>query len=458
VNTAYIDLAPYQAAFPQKVDWNRPYQSLSGEAVYRYKFESGMLKVYGAFDGSRFDLNEESINAPFKTRVDLKNNNFYFNTSYKGKFGSNWQIVTGLSYGLGNNKINFDDNKLANTEHASHLKLKLKKSFSERVKLSFGADYFMTKFDEDFQSTFKSGYDSNIVAAYTEADIFFSNKLAAKVGIRVSNNDLLNQTAISPRASIAYKVSNDSQFSFAYGQFEQAPKQDYLKYYDDFENEKASHYILNYQYTNGKRILRAELYYKKYDDLVKYDTDLAQFDSQFNNNGFGYAKGLDVFWRDGKSVKYLEYWLSYSYIDSKRDYKDYAAEVTPSFVAKQNISLVTKYWINDWKSQVGFSHTFNTGRPYNDPNKTQFMSGKTKTYNNLSFNWSYLLSQQKILYFSVSNVMGTKNVYGYEYSNTADTNGVFNRRAITPTADRFFFVGFFWTISNDKKSNQLDNL
>ena len=54
--------------------------------------------------------------------------------------------------------------------------------------------------------------------------------------------------------------------------------------------------------------------------------------------------------------------------------------------------------------------------------------------------------------------MGTQNVFGYEYANTPDSNGIYNSRAITPTADRFFFVGFFWTISNDKKTNQLYNL
>jgi hypothetical protein len=200
------------------------------------------------------------------------------------------------------------------------------------------------------------------------------------------------------------------------------------------------------------------VYYKDYTNLVKYDTEIPLYQSKYTNNGFGYAKGLDVFWRDGKTIKNVEYWLSYSYIDTKRDYKNYQTEVTPSFVAKQNISLVAKYWINDLKSQVGFSNSFNTGRPYNNPNEMQFMNSKTKTYNNLSVNWAYLITQQKILYFSVSNVIGTKNVYGYEYANSPDANGIYNRRAITPTADRFFFVGFFWTISNNKKDNQLNNL
>ncbi|MES2747806.1 MAG: TonB-dependent receptor [Bacteroidota bacterium] len=458
VNTAYIDLAPYQAAIPQNVDWNRAFQSLSGEAVYRYKVERGLFKVYVAFDSSRFDINQESINTIEKTRVNLKNNNFYLNASYKGNFGSNWQLTTGLSYGLGDNKIGIDVNKINNTEYASHLKFKIKKSFSDRIKLSFGADYFITQFEEDFDATFTNGYDANIAAVYAETDIFFSKNLAAKVGIRAFNNDLLDETSVSPRVSLAYKVSKASQFSLAYGEFEQAPRQDYLKYSDNFSNEKASHYIFNYQYNFNKRTFRAEVYYKDYNNLVKYDTQMPQFNSQFNNNGYGYAKGLDIFWRDNKSIKYLEYWFSYSYIDTKRDYKDYEAEVTPSFVAKHNISLVTKYWINDWKSQVGFAHSFNSGRPFDNPNETAFMNGKTKVYNNLSFNWAYLISQQKILYFSVSNVLGTQNVFAYEYANTPDSNGFYNRREITPTADRFFFIGFFWTISDNKKDNQLNNL
>ncbi len=458
VNTAYIDLAPYQATIPQDVDWNKPFQSLSGETVYRYNFANGIFKAYASFDASRFDLNQEDINLPEKVRVNLRNNNFYLNSSYKGNFGGNWQIFTGISYGYGQNKIGIDANDVNSAEHASHLKLKFTKKLSERVKLNFGTDYFITKFDEDYNTTFKSGYDSNIAAVYTEADIFFSKKFAAKVGVRASTNDYIDESSISPRASLAYKVSKNSQFAFAYGNFEQAPRQEYLKYSSDFKTEKAAHYILNYQYVKGNRTLRTEVYFKQYNDLVKYDTENVQFDSQFSNDGEGFAKGLDIFWRDGKSIKYLEYWISYSYIDTKRDYKNYTAEVTPSFVSTHSLSLVTKYWISDWKSQVGFTHQFSSGRPYNNPNETAFMSGKTKTYNSLSFNWAYLLSQQKILYFSVSNILGTQNIFGYNYADTVNGNGLYDRKAITPTADRFFFVGFFWTISDNKKDNQLKNL
>lgn len=462
VNTSYVNLAPYQVAIPQAVDWNRAYQSISGEMVYRYQFNSGLLKTYIAFDAADFDLNQENINQPEKIRVDVRNNNLYLNSSYKGYFGSNYQLTTGISYGYSHNKIGIGLDDVKNAEHATHMKIKIGKNLSERVRVIAGADYFTTKFDEDFKENagdaFSSGYDNNIAAAYAETDIFFSKNFAAKAGFRFSHSDLLQESNLSPRLSLAYKVSKNGQFSLAYGDFVQSPRQEYLKYSSQFESEKTAHYILNFQYNKTGKTFRAEAYFKQYRDLVKYDTEISQFDSQFNNNGKGFAKGIDLFWRDNNSFKNLEYWISYSYIDTERDYKNYPKQVTPSFVADHSLSIVTKYWISDLRSQVGFTNSFNSGRPYNNPNESAFMSGKTKAYNNLSFSWAYLVSQQKILYFSVSNVLGTDNVFGYQYADNPNMNGEFQRQAIRQPADRFFFVGFFWTISENKKENQLKNL
>jgi len=464
VNAAYINLAPYQAVIPQNVEWNSPYQSLSGETVYRYHFVNGIFKLYAAFDSAKFDLNQENINFADKIRTDLKNNNFYLNASYNGTIGTGWNLISGISYGYNNNKVKYNINNVDSDENAAQLKLKLRKHFSNYFNLSFGTDYFITKFNEDFDNNsdikVSNGYDSNIAAFYTEGDILFSKSLALKIGFRLSNNSLLNEINLAPRASVAYKVSKTSQFSFAYGDFSQTPVADYIKYskYHQFESEKSRHYILNYQFTKPGQTFRAEAYYKDYSNLVQYNTKDIQYNSLFSNNGSGYAKGLDLFWRDSNLYKNLEYWISYSYIDSERDYKNFPTMATPNFIADHSLSVVTKYFITDWKSQIGFTNSFSTGRPYNNPNETKFMNGKTKSYNSLSFNWAYLLTTQKILYFSVSNILGAQNVFGYDYAKLPDANGVYNRQAVTPTADRFFFVGFFWTISQNKNDNQLKNL
>jgi hypothetical protein len=63
---------------------------------------------------------------------------------------------------------------------------------------------------------------------------------------------------------------------------------------------KATHYIAQYQKTGNSRTLRGEVFYKKYDDLLK--TGL-QNNRQvaINNNGNGDAKGFEIFWRDKKN-------------------------------------------------------------------------------------------------------------------------------------------------------------
>jgi outer membrane cobalamin receptor len=317
-------------------------------------------------------------------------------------------------------------------------------------------------YDDSYTETngldYKSEYNNDLIAAFSEADIFFSNLFAIKIGIRGERSEVSKTHNFAPRASLAYKTSDNGQFSLAYGDFYQDPSISYAKFSDELRAEKASHYILNYQYLSDGKTLRAEAYYKDYSNLVKFDTDGPRFDSNYDNLGSGYVTGLDVFWRDNKNIKNLDYWISYSYLDTKRDYLNFEEKATPNFAPNHNFSIVTKYWVSDWRSQVGFSYTHASGRPYDNPNTERFLAEKTKSYNNLSINWAYLISPQKILYCSVSNVLGFNNVNGYQYADSPNTGGVYNRRALRPNADIFFFIGFFWTISTDKTSNQLDNL
>jgi hypothetical protein len=337
----------------------------------------------------------------------------------------------------------------------------MKKSFSNRFKLNFGAEQFVTDFNENYSDpdfTAKLGFNNNISAAFTEADIIFSRKLALKLGARGEYSQLFKEFNISPRASFAYKTGKNSQLSLAYGDFYQQPESDVLKFTNNLEAQNTQHYILNYQYSANNRIFRAEVYRKQYNNLVTYNEDFPNFDSTFLNDGNGYAQGLDLFWRDNKSLKNIDYWVSYSYLDTERKYKNYPVSATPSFANKHNVSVVGKYWIDDWKSQIGISYQFGSGRPYTDLNQPGFLQKTAKSYNNVSLNWAYLISQQKILYVSINNVTAFKNVNGYQYANSPDSNGNFARRELRPAEDQFFFVGFFWTISDDGKDNQLDNL
>lgn len=464
INAQYINLAPYQWLIPNDkgARWNKPYESISGEAIFRSKKERSMFKFYTGFNFANLDIEQEDINFDEFIRFGLKNNNLYANSTYKQYLDNEWTFTAGASVSSDKNNIRFQTNDLEAQETASHLKLKLKKSFTNRFQLNFGAEHFITDYQETFTAqdgfTFNSDYTDNLSGAFTEADIFFSNSFAMKVGARAEYSSVMKEFTLAPRVSLAYKSSDKGQFSLAYGDFYQKPLPEYLKNTQDLETEKTSHYILNYQYSGGGKTFRAEAYYKDYNNLTKYNTVLPQFNSEFNNQGSGYATGLDIFWRDNKSIKNLDYWVSYSFLDTERDYRNFRERATPNFAPKHNLSLVTKYFITDWRSQVGFSYNFGSGRPYDNPNTPEFLAEKTKSYNNISLNWAYLVSQQKILFISVSNAAGFKNVNGYQYADAPNMDGVFDRRTIRPTADAFFFVGFFWTISDDNNKNQLDNL
>ena len=464
LNINYINLSPYEELIPstQGVRWISPYESISGETVFRSKGEKSMFKLYTGFNHANLDIEQEDINFDDFVRFRLKNNNLYFNASYKYYFENDWSLTSGASVAWDTNDIGIMEDQVDTKETSSHLKLKARKNFSNRFDLSFGAEYFHTDYDETFEDAsnnrFENGFVDGLWAAFAESDIFLSHQFAMKLGVRAEQTSLLDEFQLSPRASLAYKPWENGQFSLAYGDFYQRPLTEVVKFDAEVGMEKATHYILNYQYINNGKTFRAEAYYKDYDGLVQFNTEMPQFNSVYTNAGGGYAQGIDVFWRDSNIIKNLDYWASYSYLDTERQYRNFPERATPNFAPKHNFSLVTKYWVNDLRSQIGFSYAYATGRPYDNPNTADFMGERTRPFNNLSFNWAYLIDQQKILYFSVNNVLGTNNISNYQYANTPNSDGVFDRRAITPPADSFFFVGFFWTISTDGKSNQLDNL
>ena len=218
------------------------------------------------------------------------------------------------------------------------------------MSLSFGTELFNFDYEETFISPddfeFDSNYNDQLLAGFVESDIFLSNKFAMKLGARFENTSVLEESSFSPRLSLAYQSSDKGQFSFAFGEFYQNPQREVLKFDQNLRSEKTSHYILNYQYLANGKTFRAEAYYKGYDNLIKYNMESPQFNSQFSNLGLGYATGLDLFWRDNKSVENFDYWVSYSYLDTERDFRNFRELATPNFAAKHNLSVVSKYWMD----------------------------------------------------------------------------------------------------------------
>ncbi len=459
MNSSYINLGLMNLINGVRDDFNKPFIQAGGEAVYRQETKNGLWKTYAGASHSRFDVNQYDWPNDQDIRHFLKNNNIYVNSTFKGQLGKNTFSQYGMSYTFdGTNQINTDyilESKL----HAFHVIANFKNYLGKMAILKYGVDQ-LGVFTHSNQALIDSNFTDKakqlLSAVFLETTISPVPRLSFEFSLRGEYAYQYRKYNLSPRLKLAFKPQKGHLIASAFGLYhQQSPIQMESRLGRDGDFRQAWQALLNYSFEGKGRILRAEMFYKKYKHLLKYDNTNLE---DFKYDGNGYARGIELFWKDSKSIKHLQYWISYSYVDAKKDYKDYPSLARPLSTADHNLSVVAKYWVPVLRSQIGGSYSFASGNFYDNPNTSSFRDEKTKAYHNLSLNWSFLINQQMILFASVGNVLGIKNEFGYEYKNELNADDVFEGRAINASSKRSFFLGFFWTISDNKMDNQLDKL
>lgn len=465
----YANLSPYFKLIKQTPDYTRAPQLAGGSVNFRKKTsETGILKFYGYFNVSDLGLKTESLDSfpPYKNLFELKNDNIYTNLTYKERLGENYVITAGLSYSTNLDRINLNYDTIRSQSDLSQGRIMVSRALGKLSIIRAGVEY-QYSFDGFKDRLFNSNVYDNYTAEFLEADIFLSSKLVWRAGLRNEYSTLMKRLRLAPRTSLSYKLGQYSQVSVAYGQFYQKPDRDYLFYPTIPSYNRATHYIANIQHVDDYHTLRVEVYYKKYDNLTLTDTNTFMLPINNNmaipvgqntlasNNGYGYAQGVDVFWRDKKTIRGVDYWISYTYLDTKRKWLNYPTEVVPPFAATHTASLVFKKFFEKINLSTGFTYSYATGRPYYNPTNPDFMSDRTMDYNSLGINAAYLRQIKKcfaVLAVSITNALGSTQIYGYRYS--YDTQ---RRAAIMPPAKRFFFIGLFLSFGQDRSKEVIDN-
>lgn len=455
----HINLNPYNDVVDQRVNWIDGSVSWDGILAYKHKLKNGgMFKVLTMGNQSGFRLQQETIlNDQGYNDIAIKNQNAFGTASLNLPVGEKDNLYLGTSA-----SYNFDDQQMDSFGFESptfnyHFKTKFIHEFNPKQVLNSGAELFVVNAQRDLIDSvgrYPQEYTNVNTAIYTELDQYLSESLVLRGGVRVSHQSLLNEWKFSPRLSMAYKLNEASQFSFASGLYYQNPNQEYLLTTDDLEQEQAVHYILNYQRVKDQKVFRIETFLKDYDQLVTYKS-LHNPDG-YANSGDGYAYGWDVFWRDRGGIQNLDYWISYSWMKSERLFKDFPEKSSPGFSSAHNFSFVLKRFFPTLKSQMGATYSFTSGRPYENPNLDGFNESRTSAYHDLSFNIAYMPTANIILYASATNLLGSDQVFGYRYASAPNEQGVLDSEAIRLPARRFLFVGCFITIGAFNK--QLENL
>lgn len=460
----YENLTPYMRLFPQNRSWEKEPESLSGNLSFRLKTgKSGLLKLYATVGQTRLSTLEENLNDPGSDYLyKLVNDNYYINGSWTAEIAEDWILTTAASYTYNVDMSGLDSLPFNVQLQGAHAKAMLKYRLNDKIKIMAGTEAFSKKIDLEFPSPeLSAGYQTfrnNAVAGFIETELYASASFVTRVGLRAEYSDYLKKASLAPRISAAYKFSEKGQLSLSYGWFFQDPEDDFLLYTPDLDYERADHYTLNYIWNNDRRVWRTELYYKDYKGLVKYEGEGVNNIKSLNNSGYGYAYGLDLFWRDKKTIRDGEYWISYSFIDAQRDYLNYPHEAVPTFASKHNLTMVYKHWFSRLRSMIGGTYRLSSPRRYNNPNSEVFNNERTIPYQSLDVNWSYLHKQNVIFYVSVSNLLGFEQEFGRKYASVPDSEGMYYSAPKLPASKRFFILGCFITLSKKGEINQLDKI
>jgi vitamin B12 transporter len=448
--------------------------------------KTGMLKYFGYFSSNGLGFTEPSIDTPaFRDGFKLKNLNTYHNLSWKETLSNGWRVFTGMSFtfnkdlihgGLRNNQeeevvvngMEFKNFQLDTKGHFFNAKAVIEKRLQGLSAIRFGSEYNYSNDGVDFTlyngEKYPNRVQEHLNSLFAEADIYLTNDVAAKIGSRLEHSALLKRYNFAPRVSLAYKLGAESQASLAYGIFYQTPERRYLPGATDLNFTKAVHYIAQYQKVSAQQTFRAEVFYKKYEDLIKTGIINGREVAK-GNDGYGDAKGFEFFWRDRKTIKNFDYWISYSFLDTKRDHLNYPFAIQPAYAARHTGSLVMKKFITKLKTQFNASYTYASARPYYNIRLNQadnqykiFDQGKTIPYNSVSISVNYLPNVFKqgagkftVFVFSINNVFNSKQIYGYKYSG----NGI-RKEAIVPPSRMFVFLGAFFSFGVDRSQEAVD--
>jgi hypothetical protein len=431
---------------------------------YTYKpNKNGILKIYASGAGYQAGLVTPD---PFiindSVNFHLQSNTFLTDVSYKQMFKDKWSLFTSASYSYNKENAgwtgaNLGSIPLTDRDYRFQYRLEATRYLSSSTTLVAGAEVQRYGFQKGFD-TLSGKFTETLVAAYAESNLTPVYWLAFRPGIRYEYSELLNQNAIEPRLSIAAKLSEHAQLSFAGGTFFEDPNGRFLLSGDRPKMEEAIHYIADWEWIKSGYTLRLEGYYKNYRDLVR-EVNTSYNPNQYpildpnirvDNSGFGYAKGAELFWRDKKSIENFDYWISYSFIDTKRLYSDFPSEVTPTFVSRNNLNVVTKYFVTKWQTNFSFTYTYGSGRPYYDPASKGFLNEHTPPYQDLALAFGHLARVKNwftVVYLGIDNVTNNHNIFGYRYSSDGS-----RKYSVLPALYRYVILGFNFSLSQFNKN------
>ena len=149
-------------------------------------------------------------------------------------------------------------------------------------------------------------------AIYAFYDGKFLKRFIFNAGGRIDYSGLNSDLNLSPRVTLGFELTRQTSVFASWGVFAQTPALYQLNQNKNLKANECQHSIVSIKHNlfNGLE-LRAEAYYKTYNNLVMFNKNL-----NFVNDGFGTAKGVELMLK--KEQGNFNGWLTYAISKSER--------------------------------------------------------------------------------------------------------------------------------------------
>lgn len=420
-------------------------RNATGGIIYSYS-QTGRLKLFGIFADDEQGVKVER--AEYNGTFNGNSKNYFANLQNADILMDIVVMKNSLSYNKYSNEWKLGLLDLTKTDDVFSFRNDFELSVNSSNKILFGGEienrkvnYFGKIPEDDFN--IRPDAQSKIIDAsfrggrfgtYTEfqsANPLGLSNFSVSAGLRYDKISGLNLSWIDPRASFGYRLDDKSTLKFGWGIFHQLPDPQLFRPVDGNPNLKsmrAEHFILSYDYSiDDQNSFRAELYHKVYKDLPKENVVL-----NYDNSGNGFATGVDIILKGNLPLNIIG-WISYGYINTKRNWMDFDELTSSSFDITHNLTLVLKYSLSDsW--QVGVNAKYATGRPYTPVASSMYRddlkiyepvyaltnSGRFPDYKRVDLRITHFNqlfgSVPFIAYMEGLNILNFQNIFGYAYS------------------------------------------
>lgn len=439
-------------------------KTFGGNLFYKYKInEKAFLKIFSYVSSAKITSTQEDINdLVIKYKSNVENLNSYNLASFKYDISKKSKLNLGIAYGYNfdqiqtdslNRNLLIDGLPLKKTSNDFHSKITFKSSLTPVFSIKAGSEFFNQSTSFGSNETKVTILD-NLIATYLESTSEIFRNLYMTSGIRYEYSSLTKKNNLAPRFNLSYINKKDQlKISAAYGDFFQQGSAEELLKKPSLNYLKATHQIITIEKKSKNHIYKIDFFNKDYKNLIR------NIDEELDNKGSGFAKGFDLLIKGRKVFNKYSYQLTYSYLDTKRLFRRYPVKAPVTFASKHKASLNINRSFFDEAFVTSVTYSYNSGRHYFNPNRTlsEYNQDITNDSHVLNTNliYSFKIKDTPILLIStVSNILGRKQIFGYEYSN----KNFDIRRPISPLYDRFIFVGCYITFGFNKSEEFINNL